>query len=156
AWQYGREIAPGFTAVGRGSWLDLQLRFPGSVPWIQVDSVADLPDAAEKGTVAVVGDCAALYRSSGEVWRLVTSGEAGGSTRVRVRSDAPLVQPIVIATTRAEAGTIKLSLVAVSGDKAALEFPGTLVASRADFDLQTSGDGGFDVELDLIHDTLEN
>lgn len=155
ALQYGREIAPGFTAVGRGSWLELQLRLPGSVPHIGVDSIADLPGAAPKGTVAIVGDCEALYRSTGSVWYLVESGSEGGSFRVKVSSGDALGEPLVIASAQAKAGRIELSVAPISGGRATLEFPGTLVAAKAEFDLDPDPHGGFNLDLDVVHDELD-
>lgn len=152
ALQYQREIAPGFTSVGRGSWLGLQLAVPGSVPHIRVGSVDALPELGPRGTVAVIGDCAALYRSSGDAWYPVESGDSGGSTRVRIRSDSELASPISIATAQGDRVPVEISLVPISGGKARLKLTGPQGVEGVGFDLDSGRRGGFELDLDLVHD----
>lgn len=66
--EYQRVIAPGSSTEQRARWLESQVRFGPAPGTISVGLLEPLPARPELGQVAVVGDCAAVYRSNGAIW----------------------------------------------------------------------------------------
>lgn len=85
ALQYQREIAPGFVSVQRQSWLATQLAFPGRFSYTTTPSATKLRPGTRIGDLAVVGDCAALYRWSSRAWLLLEARGAGPTAGLRLR-----------------------------------------------------------------------
>lgn len=87
----------GFTAFQ----YELARTVPGGGP-PHVERGRRLPAPRERGTVFVVGDCAATYFSDGQAWRPLEAGAAGGGYPLRVwfpdAPDAPDAarQPLVV------------------------------------------------------------
>ena len=89
---YQRQLRPGVTVAERASFISLQERIDASLspgPPTDVRRVASLPAAGPPGSLAIVGDCAALYQSDGNGWDAVERSNAAGHFRLSVRLPAP-------------------------------------------------------------------
>jgi len=104
ALQYRFEVAAGLTAQARADWLERQTG--GSTPSdvVRVDDDTALPPAERIGTVAVVGDCDAVYRSNGRTWFLLFAGRGGGGFDATVDVAEPPTEPVTLLATAGPSG----------------------------------------------------
>lgn len=124
ALQYRFEVAAGTTASARADWLESQTGGSPPSDLVRVASGDELPHAERIGTVAVVGDCDAVYRSNGRTWFLLFAGRAGGGFDVSVDIANAPDEPVTLLATDDPAGDRlvlepvdgRFRLVVLSGD----------------------------------------
>lgn len=110
ALEYQRVIAPGAWDGSRAGWLQLQSRVGPVPPVRRIAADAPLPTAGPVGQVLAVGDCAALYRSNGELWYLLEGGPATGSFAGDLQVTGPVTTPQVLLAGQGPAGRTEVTV----------------------------------------------
>lgn len=110
--QYQRELGVGLDDGAMVGWLDLQHRL-GPIDIELVERGVGGVTVADLGTVLVVGDCDALYRSNGDSWRLLLATPSGGRLAGTVTGVPSRGRRVVVARSN---GTVPVEfLIAVDG-----------------------------------------
>ena len=115
--QYQREIAPGPAPGARAAWIRWQSRLGPTPSFTRVGLDQPLPAHPALGAIAVVGDCAAVYRSDGSIWQLVEGSGPTGRFDVDLTLRRSVRLPVTVISAVGVDRSNRLVLESAGGDQ---------------------------------------